>query len=114
MFKYVKDIDENGKCKQVGTGTNTEYYKLHGFVRKDVEQSEVDGCWYLTAKCPHYSDEEKEQQKQHKEDEEKQQTLDRAIDELIKEMAQADLMGDEDWKAELRDQYQALINGDEE
>ena len=47
-------------------------------------------------------------------EEEKQQTLDRAIDELIKEMAQADLMGDEDWKAELRDQYQALINGDEE
>ena len=55
-----------------------------------------------------------EEEKQQKEDEEKQQTLDRAIDELIKEMAQADLMGDEDWKAELRDQYQALINGDEE
>lgn len=55
-----------------------------------------------------------EEEKQQKEDEEKQQTLDCAIDELIKEMAQADLMGDEDWKAELRDQYQALINGDEE
>ena len=55
-----------------------------------------------------------EEEKQQKEDEEKQQTLDRANDELIKEMAQADLMGDEDWKAELRDQYQALINGDEE
>ena len=36
------------------------------------------------------------------------------FDELIKEMAQADLMGNEDWKAELRDQYQTLINGDEE
>lgn len=55
-----------------------------------------------------------EEEKQQKEDEEKQQTLDRAIDELIKEMAQADLMGDEDWKAELRDQYQTLMNGDEE
>ena len=61
-----------------------------------------------------YSEEELEEQKQQKEDEEKQQTLDRAIDELIKEMAQADLMGNEDWKAELREQYQTLINGDEE
>lgn len=55
-----------------------------------------------------------EEEKQQKEDEEKQQTLNRAIDELIKEMSQADLMGDEDWKAELREQYQALINGEEE
>lgn len=55
-----------------------------------------------------------EEEKQQKEDEEKQQTLDRAIDELIKEMAQADLMGDEDWKTELREQYQALMNGEEE
>ena len=61
-----------------------------------------------------YTEEEQQEQKQQKEDEEKQQTLDRAIDELIKEMAQADLMGDEDWKAELRDQYQTLMNGDEE
>ena len=55
-----------------------------------------------------------EEEKQQKEDEEKQQTLDRAIDELIKEMAQADLIGNEEWKTELREQYQTLINGDEE
>ena len=55
-----------------------------------------------------------EEEKQQKEDEEKQQTLDRAIDELIKEMAQADLIDNEEWKTELREQYQTLINGDEE
>ncbi len=114
MYKYVKFIENTGLCTEIGEGTNTEKFKKYGLVIKDIEQSEVDGKWYLTEKCPHYSDEEKEQQQQQKEDEEKQQTLDRAIDELIKEMAQADLMGDEDWKTELRDQYQALMNGDEE
>lgn len=61
MIKYVNPntIQENGKCLDVGEGTNTETYKALGMVRKDVEQSEVDGCWYLTSKCPHYSDEEK-------------------------------------------------------
>lgn len=61
MFKYVNPntIQENGKCLDVGEGTNTETYKTFGMVRKDVEQSEVDGCWYLTSKCPHYTDEEK-------------------------------------------------------
>lgn len=49
------------------------------------------------------------EEQQQKEDEEKQQALDQAIDELIKEMATADLMGDEEWKAELREQYNALI-----
>ena len=55
-----------------------------------------------------------EEEKQQKEDEEKQQALDVAIDDLIKEMAKADLMGDEDWKAELREQYNALMESEEE
>ena len=59
MYKYVKFNEDSGLCTEVGTGTNTDFYKNHGFVRKDVEQSEVDGQWYLTAKCPHYTDEEK-------------------------------------------------------
>lgn len=109
MYKYVKDIDENGKCGQVGTGTDTEYYKNHGFVRKDVEQSEVDGQWYLTAKCPHYTEEEIEAQKEQKESEEKELALQNAIEELGKEIAKADLSGDEDWKAELREEYAKLM-----
>lgn len=61
-----------------------------------------------------YSEEELEEQKAQKEDEEKQQALDVAIDDLIKEMAKADLMGDENWKAELREQYNALMESKKE
>lgn len=81
--------------------------KIHQTTKEIVE---LDGKFVFADE----HQEEIEQQQQQKEDKEKQQTLDRAIDELIKEMSQADLMGDEDWKAELREQYQALINGDEE
>lgn len=59
MIKYVNILDEKSGVCAVGTGENNEKYKALGMVRKDVEQSEVDGCWYLTAKCPHYTDEEK-------------------------------------------------------
>ena len=111
MYKYVNpdSIQEDGKCLSVGEGTNTERYKAFGMVRKDVEQSEVDGNWYLTAKCPHYTDEEKEQQKAQKESEEKELALQKAIEELGKEIAKADLSGNEDWKAELREEYAKLM-----
>ena len=59
MYKYVKFDENSGLCTEVGIGTNADYYKSVGMVRKDVEQSEVDGNWYLTVKCPHYTDEEK-------------------------------------------------------
>lgn len=109
MYKYVKFNEESGLCTEVGEGTNTEFYKSIGMVRKDVEQSEVDGQWYLKDLCPHYTDEEKEQQKQQKESEEKELALQTAIEELGKEMAKADLAGDEEWKADLRAEYEALI-----
>lgn len=109
MYKYVKFNEDSGLCTEVGTGTNTDFYKNHGFVRKDVEQSEVDGQWYLTAKCPHYTDEEMEAQKAQKECEEKELALQNAIEELGKEIAKADLSGDEDWKVELREEYAKLM-----
>lgn len=56
-----------------------------------------------------YSEEEKEEQKRQQEDETKQHALEVAVDELIREMSKADLMGDEEWKAELRSEYEALI-----
>lgn len=59
MNKYVKFNEETGLCTEIGEGTNTEFYKSIGMVYKDVEQSEVDGQWYLSSKCPHYTDEEK-------------------------------------------------------
>ena len=59
MYKYVKFDENSGLCTEVGTGTNTEFYKSIGMVEKDIEQSEIDGQWYLSDKCPHYSDDEK-------------------------------------------------------
>ena len=62
MIKYAKITDgELGLC-EVGTGTNTEFYKSIGMSLKDVEQSEKDNKWYLTEKCPHYTPEEIEEQ----------------------------------------------------
>lgn len=62
MLKYAKLIDvEIGLC-DVGLGTNTEFYKSIGMAELDVEQSEIDGNWYLAEKCPHYTDEELAQQ----------------------------------------------------
>ena len=43
----------------------------------------------------------------------KQTEAQAAIDELIKEMAIADLNGDEEWKAELRAEYAKLTEGEE-
>ena len=60
MLKFVNDIQENGLCSQVGLGTNAEFYKSIGMVQKDVEQSEIDGQWYLSEKCPHLTPEEKD------------------------------------------------------
>ena len=59
MIRYVKFNEESGRCTQIGEGTNIEKFKEFGLVEKDVEQSEVDGCWYLKDMCPHYTEEEK-------------------------------------------------------
>ena len=63
MIKYAKVINqETGLC-EVGIGSNTDFYKSIGMVELDVEQSDVNNNWYLTEKCPHKSEEEKEQEK---------------------------------------------------
>lgn len=49
--------NETGLC-QVGLGTNIQYYKSLGFIELDVEQSEIDGNYYLKSKCPHKTEEE--------------------------------------------------------
>ncbi len=60
MKIFVSDIQENGLCRQVGLGTNAEFYKSIGMVERDVEQSEIDGQWYLSEKCPHLTPEERD------------------------------------------------------
>lgn len=61
MIKYAKVINENGRC-EVGDGTNINFYQSIGMQQLDVQQSDVDNCWYLADKCPMKSDEEKEQE----------------------------------------------------
>ena len=51
MYKYVKFNEESGLCTEVGIGTNTEFYKSIGMVRKDVEQA-YDGSYYLKGYTP--------------------------------------------------------------
>lgn len=81
--------------------------KIHQTTKEIVE---LDGKYVFADE----HQEEIEEEKQQKEDEEKQQALDVAIDDLIKEIAKADLMGDENWKAELREQYNALMESKKE
>lgn len=60
MIKYAKLTNETtGEC-QVGNGTNIDFYQSIGMVEMDVQQSDIDGYWYLTEKCPMKTDEEKE------------------------------------------------------
>ena len=74
---------------------DSEHYKI--VISSDfVEQIE---------EIPAPTPEEQEQ----KESEEKELALQAAIEELGKEMSKADLAGDEEWKADLRAEYEALI-----
>lgn len=60
MIKYAKILNEETGLVEVGLGTNAEFYQSIGMVEMDVQQSDVDGCWYLTEKCPMKTDEQKE------------------------------------------------------
>lgn len=59
MIKYCFIKDEKTGLVQLGMGCPDEYYIEIGMEKRDVEQSEIDGRWYLTELCPHYTDEQK-------------------------------------------------------
>jgi hypothetical protein len=59
MLKYCFIEDEEKGTVKLGAGCPDEYYIEIGMQQRDVEQSEVDDRWYLTDKCPHYTEEEK-------------------------------------------------------
>ena len=59
MIKYCFIKDEETGLVQIGVGCPDEYYIEIGMEKKEVEQSEKNGLWYLSDKCPNYTDEEK-------------------------------------------------------
>lgn len=59
MIKYCKILDNETGLVQLGVGCSEDYYQEIGMTQHDVEQSEKDYQWYLTEKCPHYTEEEK-------------------------------------------------------
>ena len=62
MIKYAKLINqETGLC-EVGLGTNEQFYQSIGMAELDVQQSDIDGNWYLASMCPMKTDEQKEQE----------------------------------------------------
>lgn len=61
MLKYAKIINEETKQCDIGTGTNTEFYKSIGMTKMDVEQA-YNGAWYLVGYVPQPSVEEQNKQ----------------------------------------------------
>lgn len=59
MKKYVKIVDNLKKTCIVGMGKDFEYYKRQGYIQKEVEQSDLDGNWYLKGYAPTKPQEQK-------------------------------------------------------
>lgn len=66
MLKYAKIINQETKQCEVGTGTNTEFYKSIGMVEMEVEQA-YDGSWYVKGYAPEKPLPTNEEQRQNRE-----------------------------------------------
>ena len=62
MLKYAIIQDEATGVCCVGIGDNASAYINMGMTLLDVTQSDIDGKWYLTDKCPMKTDEQKAQE----------------------------------------------------
>lgn len=59
MQRYCKLINEETGEVQLGVGCSDKFYQAIGMTKENVEQSEVDGLWYLSKKCPSFTKAEK-------------------------------------------------------
>ena len=64
MLKYAKIINNETKTCLIGDGTNIDYYIKHGYTQQEVEQSDLDGQWYLSGYAPMKTAEQKAQERQ--------------------------------------------------
>ena len=63
MIKYARILNDETKLCEIGTGTNVEFYQSLGFIQQDVEQSDLNGQWYLSGYAPMKTDEQKAQER---------------------------------------------------
>ena len=62
MIKYAKITNkETGLC-EVGLGSNVQFYQSIGMAQLDVQQSDLDGNWYLKGYAPMKTAEQKAQE----------------------------------------------------
>ena len=52
MLKYFKIIDEETKLGLAAEGDNADWYLKNGYTKQDVEQSDINGGWYLKGYAP--------------------------------------------------------------
>jgi hypothetical protein len=64
MLKYARIVDNKIGLCEVGLGTDTLFYESIGMVEMDVEQSDVDGMWYVAGYAPMKSEEQKKIEEQ--------------------------------------------------
>lgn len=62
MIKYAKVLDKETKKVDIALGDDIQIYEKLGFTPQDVEQSDIDGQWYLTGYAPMKTDEQKAQE----------------------------------------------------
>lgn len=103
-------IEKGLTCISNGQGQHNYEVKslLESLVAADNEHYQIVVSSNFVEKIEEIPAPTPEEQEQ-KESEEKELALQAAIEELGKEMAKADLAGDEEWKADLRAEYEALI-----
>lgn len=62
MKCYSKIENEHTKSVSIGTGTNAAFYESIGMTLIDVEQSDIDGQWYVVGYAPMKSEEQKQKE----------------------------------------------------
>lgn len=62
MKYYAKIENPETRTVSIGTGTNHTFYESIGMTMMDVEQSDIDGQWYVADYAPMKNEEQKKQE----------------------------------------------------
>ena len=64
MIRYAKIENKNTKQVTYGVGTDINFYQSIGMTEMEIEQSDVDGLWYVSGYAPMKSEEQKQLEEQ--------------------------------------------------